>query len=416
MAKQPAWDFFIAHGASGAEEAAALHRALERDARVFSRAVSLEPGEGDGVAVRALGDAGVVVLLLARDGDIDRVVGDDLTAAIERVRNDPTRRVVPVYLDAQAEANRRYGTATTQGLSLLGDGREHVVAKLREVVAGLRGVWKARPRVALVGVVEELGAHLRLAERRLSQSAEVTVTDAAAPGGVEKAAAHDLRVVFVGGRTGGGDALRTLLDGGAEGLKFTNVDFDEIPVEELAAVKPLRKRIDARDSFAAPEEAATRALEHFATWLRTWRRSDPGGDAALTPWERAYLMARQTKWRTGHHEGLREATRGRTLDRARLYVPLRAVATETEHRDASSVALHKREQPWLEAFVTHSALPSVVVEGEAGAGKTVLPSTSPAPSRRCTSASPSPTSSSMSPRSPWARRCCVFRCWWRRGD
>jgi len=321
---QPRWDFFIAHGDASRDEARALHEAVAHGARVFSRAASLAPGDDVALASRALGDAGVVVLLLARDGDIDRTIGDDLTAAIERLRDDPARCFIPVYLDAEAE---RRGDA---------------VARARE---------------------------------------------------------SDLRVVFVGGRTGGRDTLRTLLGEGAVGMKLTRVDPDDIPEDESAALKPLRRSVEAHRSFATEDEAAARTLEHFADWLKDWVTVATGAGAALEAWERAYLLARHTKWKTGSHEGLREASRGKSLDRARLYVPLRAVATETEYVDAegalavldqpparsrSAKGQHElfevpmgderreRGAPWLEALVTHRGLPSVVVEAAAGAGKTVL--------------------------------------------
>lgn len=397
---QPRWDFFIAHGDASRDEARALHALLARDAKVFSRAVSLEPGENLSVASRALADAGVVVVLLARDGDLDRAIGDDLTAAIERMRDDPSRCFIPVYLDAEAARRKRYGTATTQGLSLLrSDDRPQVVAALRARVAALRGQWAAQPRVALVGVASELNAYLLAASKRLPSRATVTLVDAAAPDAVARARESDLRVVFVGGRTGGRDTLGTLVRDGALALKLAKVDPDEIPDDEFAALKPIRRSIDPHYSFATEDEAAARTQDLFADWLKAWVTVATGAGAALEPWERAYLRARHTKWKTGSHEGLREASRGKTLDRAKLYVPLRAVPTETAYVDAEGALVvldapshhtrfarkerqsevedfiegqSERGAPWLEALVTHRSLPSVVVEAAAGAGKTVL--------------------------------------------
>lgn len=298
-----------------------------------------------------------------------------------------------MYVDPEAEQRKRYGTAAVQGIARHREGRDATVARLRALVAGLRKRWNARPRLALVGVAAELGAYLEAAAKRLPSRAKVSVIDAAAVDAVERARGCDLRVVLVGGRTGGGDALRALCDEGARALKLAKVDPDEIPEEEFAALKPLRRTIEARDGFASEDEAAARVQVLFAEWEKEWVTVATGAGASLEAWERAWLLARHTKWKTGAHEGLREASRGRTIERARLYVPLRAMTTETEFVDgagqlivrehttvredalaARALRLEKEAQggPWLEALVTHAAVPNVVVEAPAGAGKTVL--------------------------------------------
>ncbi|MFO0647020.1 MAG: hypothetical protein U0326_12335 [Polyangiales bacterium] len=202
-------------------------------------------------------------------------------------------------------------------------------------------------------------------------------------------------MVFVGGCTGGRDTLRTLVREGALALKPAKVDPDEIPDDEFAALKPIRRSIEAapqlrdrgrsRRSHAGPLRRLAEGVGH---------RRDGRERRADFPWERAYLRARYTKWKTGSHEGLREASRGKTLDRAKLYVPLRAVPTESAYADARGALVvfdaPSRRYPYSEdarpirgrraerarplaRSVGHAPVTSnVVVEAAAGAGKTVL--------------------------------------------
>jgi hypothetical protein len=370
-----------------------LHRDLSRKARVFSPALDLRPGD-DALRVtsQALRDAGIVVLLLGRGADLDPTLGDELQRAVTRRRSDPTRPFVPVYLDAHTEAHPLYGTATTRGLALHALGRDAVVRSLHELAVSLRAQWNARARVAVVSIEAELGDVARAVAGRLGALTAVesaTVIDAAHPDALTLARKADLQLVLAGVRTGRTSALRELIGGGAPALKMAQVDPSRIVIEEFVEAQSLLAKIDARESFATAEEAAGRAQDALAVWIKTWAAASPGGGPALEPWERAWLSARRTKWRAGSHEGLREASRGRSLDRARLYVSLRAEATESMHVDADGQLVVRdraaenfplermrgegeRGAPWLESLVSHRALPSVVVEAEAGSGKTVL--------------------------------------------
>lgn len=250
----------------------------------------------------------------------------------------------------------------------------------------------ARARIAVVGVVAELRDALDAVVARLRQSPTNTVTlvDAVAPDAHEAARGHDLRVVLVGIRTGGTGALGALLDGGAVALKLAQVDPDQLDEDEWPAARRLRARIG--DAFDTPDAAAHLAQQRFAAWLSTWTVVARGSTPALEPWEQAYLVARYTPWRAGAHEVLREATRGKSIDRARLYVSLCAEATPSLYVDGHGHLVVRdtspdprdveaamdgrlsetRANPWLEALVSHPALPHLVIDGNAGTGKTVL--------------------------------------------
>ena len=355
------------------------------------REASLQPGDDLRAEQRALDDAGVVVVLQGADDDLDASLGDAVARAIRTASNDRLRRVVPVHLDARAEARSLLGLQTLQGVAMYKHDAPTVAAELGRVVAALRVLWKARPRIALVGVVEESGDALESIQRRLAKHGDINLVDAASPDALARASRADFRLLLVGARTGGTATFKALLDEGARALKPLTFAPQHIRPAEIAEALALHARIDAGDAYGSVHAAVERALDHFTAWLKDWAVAAEGTEAALSPWERAYLRARRDKWRAGSHEGLREASRGRSIDRARLYVPLRAEASpwchvdeqgalvvrdmllgEGEAPEASLRAAEKRGAPWLESVVTHRALPCVVVEAEAGAGKTVL--------------------------------------------
>lgn len=402
---RPTYDITLCYAESQRPLAEALHDALAPHAKVWSASRSLRVGEPVSAVVRAVEQAGMVVLLVAGGDDLDHALGDAVARAITAARSDPRRAVVPVYVDERGASHPLYGTAILQGCNLHRDGQDKVVAALRTRVSALRTVWNARPRVALVAVLPEMTDVVAAVEARLRPMAHtLECLDASDLQATERAREADLRVLLVGGRTGGTTVLHDLLAGGAVALKRATLGLDSIPEEEFPAVKQLHARIASADSFASVDEAVGRAQDHFAQWLSAWAVTTPGGTTALEPWERTYLEAQRQRWAIGTHETLRDAKNGRPIPRDALYVPLRgrrmptawedaegnlvvnlrakdsADDARTEPREAGSIArlLEElaselaRHDPWLEALLSHRGLPAVVLEGEAGAGKTVL--------------------------------------------
>ena len=268
----------------------------------------------------------------------------------------------------------------------------------------------------MVGVTDELrAARDKVAQRlrELPSVEKVVELDAADPEAGEQALAAQFQVVLLGGRTGGTEVLAALLARGALGLKLKSVDFDGVPVEELAAARALRQRRGV-ETVASIDEMPQRAVEWLVAELKQWRREEPGQGALLADWEHAYLRASFREWEAGPKGGLRaraEAS-GHHTDRAQLYVSLRAArhpelsvdgqgrlvlrsrrgpdAEQTGQESAQRRPVIDREAvlagggeevgvgagegaaPYLEQVLSHPALPHLVIEGEAGAGKTVL--------------------------------------------
>ncbi|MFO0647019.1 MAG: hypothetical protein U0326_12330 [Polyangiales bacterium] len=80
---------------------------LARDAKVYWRAVSPAPGEdllGRVAGARRRGRRGGAPRARRRPRLRDR---RRFTAAIDRMRDDPSRCFIPVYLDAEAERRKR---------------------------------------------------------------------------------------------------------------------------------------------------------------------------------------------------------------------------------------------------------------------------------------------------------------------
>jgi hypothetical protein len=399
---RPTYDITLCHADARRADAETLHDALVPHAKVWSAARSLRPGEPVTEAARAVESAGLVVVLVGGGDALDHTLGDALARAITATRADARRVVVPVYLDARGESHPLYGTAVLTGLALHRDGRDKVVEALRARASGLRALWSARPRVALVGVVPEMENCLAAVATRLRPMAhEIEHFDACDPASAERARKADLRVMLVGARTGGTTVLRDLVDGGNFAMKLFAIDTDDTPDDELLPAKKLRARIEG--SFDSVDEAAGRAQDHFARWLAAWVVTPPGTTTALEPWERSYLDAQRTRWTVGTHETLRDAKSGKPIPRASLYISLRGRQSHFAWEDASGTLFvdprpkhlrHEpspeladddregrmelvgraqgRNNPWLEAVLSHRELPFIVVEGEAGAGKTVL--------------------------------------------
>lgn len=206
---RPIHDITICCADAHRPTAEALHGALAPHAKVWSAARSLLPGEPITETARAVEGAGMVVLLVSGGDGLDHALGDALARAIAGVRSDARRVVVPVYVDARGESHPLYGTAVLTGLALHRDGREKVVEALRTRIAGLRVLWSARPRVALLGVLPEMESYLAAVATRLRPMAhEIERFDACDPTSIERAKRADLRVLLVGARTGGTTVLR----------------------------------------------------------------------------------------------------------------------------------------------------------------------------------------------------------------
>jgi formylglycine-generating enzyme required for sulfatase activity len=123
--------------------------------------------------------------------------------------------------------------------------------------------------------------------------------------------------------------------------------------------------------------------EQLEAWLDDRFRGD--GTSGLHPWEKAYLSAKCLGWTNGNHLGLMKIAGGTALTRAVLYVPGRAGPGPWRREDSGRVTIDRspqerspderapdKEEIWLDELVSHRDLPAVVVEGEAGTGKTVL--------------------------------------------
>jgi formylglycine-generating enzyme required for sulfatase activity len=386
------WEIYLACAAEDARSAGALYDALcKSGARIFWRQRDVAPGEDErAVMVRALEGAriGVFALSRATSGSMD--VRSDVAAAIARFRGDPTRRVIPVHFDDTPRGKALFGTNILKELSVAAEGGEAAVAtRILELLRRYRAQERIRPRIAVVAVTEELSAAQDAAVallRRLALKPEVSPIDAADPEAFEKTRLHDFRLFLVGMRTGGTQALERLAATDAARLKASSWDRRNLRKDEIDTATAIGDAID--DSFASPDEAAKKAADLFASWLNRWAPPEEGHGPALEPWEAKYLRARLKQWEKGSYGGLKALGRS-DLDRARLYVSLRAAAEPACHagedekvvllREDEAGALssskeerEKQRDPFLERVLSHPGLPFLALEGEAGSGKTVL--------------------------------------------
>lgn len=387
-------EIFITAAAPDLANADALAAAIGHRARVVVRD-RFEPG-ADAVAetARAIREAGLFAVLLSRGSEHDPTLRAQVEAILGQVDQDPARKVVPVYLDADAidDHGRVFRLGNLHGLS---GSRSDIADALVTTIAGLRAQWQRKATVAVITVAAELPEIINALAKRLKGAAvgRVLELDAADPASTARAKAADFKLVVVAGRTAGTNVLLELLDAGALGLKSKAIDDPElVPEEESGPARALRKRIEV--VFTSTDDAANRAQALFEEWLRTWAPRAPGKSALLEPWERAYLRARIDKWESGVHGGLAAKAGKHKLDRARLYVSLRAapglawfdddgrVAVDPPHARrreesyrayiAARFVAARRPNPYLEQHLSHPDLPYLFVEGEAGSGKTVL--------------------------------------------
>ena len=383
-------EIYIAASDGDVPRAAELVNAIGHRARCVQRGAFDAGADVPGETTRAIEGAGLFVILLSGASALDPGLLAEVTATLAQVRRDPSRKLVPVYLDDDAKGDRgeKVGLSRHQGIPWSSGGE--VADKIVSRVALLRAQWERRAVLAVVAVDAELGAASKAVAEHLGKMTAVERViriDAAGEGAAAGAEAADFVLVLLGGRTGGTDAIAKLLDAGRVGLKAKSTDPDIVPDDESRPAKVARARIT--DVFESAEDAARRAQAHFDEWLRQWAPREPGKGALLEPWERTYLEVRLAKWEHGSYGVFAARAAGRQLDRARLYVPLRAargqVRFDAEGRlvvDTPRVGPggeHEAEEvpneesaPYLERIVSHTQLPYLVLEGEAGAGKTVL--------------------------------------------
>jgi hypothetical protein len=396
----PRFDFCLLHAPGEAPLAAALHAALAERWRVFHAGSSLTPGDDAPTAGRrALQDAAVCVVLLARDTWDDDGLRSDVVAAIECARGDPAGHfVVPVLLDAGARAalpqsglNQKHaidvGAAPTTIARAL-----HLLAEQ----LGLRDLEHARVNAVVLAVSAELAATAEAVAQRLRSHTRlkegVEVLDAAQAEAAASLHAADLVVVLLGARTGGTDLLRAALDDAQRtvAVKLDPVPgADDVPDDEHGAARALRRRVGA--TFRDTESAVARVTRLVGDWERARFPVRAGRGAAAESWELEYLRACRPAWELGRFSALTALAGQRDLTRARLYVPLRAQVVPWCHldprgklivgcgdapraRDPEPALRQEREiaPAFLEQALSHRELPFLVLQGEAGSGKTVL--------------------------------------------
>ena len=250
--------------------------------------------------------------------------------------------------------------------------------------------------LAALGVEEDLGEELQAVRDRLERLpdvAQVVTCDAAATDEPELAAEPDRRLVLLGGRAGGTDRLERWLGERPAPIVLLQKGFDtdDYDPDDMAAAHRLRKPRRDVPSFKTSAKAAELAARAVHDWILEQRAGEDGEAPVLQPWEKDYLRYHENRWEEGWHGPLRSVSGDQNrLTRADLYVSLRAerdlvwldkegelqVAPEgRKQRVEDAEALGQREQAQLahlEQALSHPDLRSLVIEGEPGAGKSVL--------------------------------------------
>ena len=256
-------------------------------------------------------------------------------------------------------------------------------------------------RIALVAVASELAAASAAVAERLATAPGATIVgplDAEQPAIGSELSDADLVIVLLGGATGGTSVLADALAGSPAPLvlRAERPDIDRLDLDELRVTRELRRRAAEAGvpAFSTPGEAADLALDAVLAWMRERTRAAPGTGLLLETWERSYLTLRLPQWERGRYGPLVARAHGQQLDRAKLYVPLRTdtslvwqdasgelvvAGPEPEQREPRqtterevSEGREERTAVTLERALSALPLPHLVIEGEAGAGKTVL--------------------------------------------
>lgn len=248
---------------------------------------------------------------------------------------------------------------------------------------------------AVVAVTAELGMQRQAVVEQLRRSPQigrVLEVRAERPEDLDNLAQASLTVVLLGWRTGGTDLLARALEPERDAvlLRFNTAPDPDMAAEELLRAQGLNQVAKARFPDAPRfdgqdvEIVKTRARDQVAAWFS--RRGDRVGAEriGLRACERAYLEQMQPTWAQGKQGPLgsmAQADSKRSLDRSKLYVSQIAepgVCYLT--KEGQLVVLPPGKQPpegdaepaYIEQALSHPDLPYLVIEGEAGCGKTVL--------------------------------------------
>lgn len=255
-------------------------------------------------------------------------------------------------------------------------------------------------RVAVIATTEDLAAErLAVAEylKRTPGIRDVREIRAEEEGVLEGLAADVLRVVLLGWRTGGTTTLNSAISVKDNLITIATraIPAEHLEIDELTKIVALRKACGPIQTFTGIEEAVAAAQEQVAEWLARKSPNNPAERINLHPWESTYLRQRLPTWEQGHHGPLQaRRSKNQRLDRTQLYVSLRVesdfcfedekgkliilppdketyVRAETVQRSLFHDE-HKRKATFLERAISQPSLPYLVIEGEAGSGKTVL--------------------------------------------
>jgi hypothetical protein len=140
MASQSAtYDLFLAHPSADTPSARALYDLLQPDVRVFLDERSLPPGARWDQEIPAAQRASrATVVLISRHADAAWYLRDEIVTAIELHRAAPAAHgLVPLLLEPGAALP--YGLSHVQAIAVAEGGLAGVAARLRKVVARLRG-------------------------------------------------------------------------------------------------------------------------------------------------------------------------------------------------------------------------------------------------------------------------------------
>jgi hypothetical protein len=184
-------------------------------------------------------------------------------------------------------------------------------------------------RATVIAIDEELGAHAAAVAERLARIAGIGAVeriDAARAGAATTPPPDGPVIALLGARTGGTTVMAAAMERRPPPLLLKVAAFDPalLRPDEMAEAMRLYSSASGAPTFATLEEAAERAAEQVAGWLRERSRTPEGAAPVLEDWEREYLSHRLPRWERGNHGPLISLAADRPLHLARLYVPLNA--------------------------------------------------------------------------------------------